>query len=107
MKDYYLSLIYFQEVFNLKIHCNTRFFKKKKKREDSRLVFENITTTRLNHSKLSQITNFHSKNNFKLPETNIFEIALKSQLQKLFILELKQLFLQVAEKRILFLFMRN
>lgn len=79
----------------------------KKKREDSRLIFENITITRLNHSKLSQITNFHCKNNFKLPETNIFEIALRSQLQKLFILKLKQLFLQLAEKRILFLFMRN
>lgn len=81
MKDYYLSLIYFQEAFSLKIHCNTLFFKRKRK--DPCLVFENITITRLNHLKLSRITNLHCKNNFKLPETNIFKIALKSQLQKL------------------------
>lgn len=105
MKDYYLSFIYFQEIFNLKIHCNARFFKRE--REDSCMVFENITITRLNHLKLSQITNLHCKNNFKLPETNIFEIVLKSQLQMLFILKLKQLSLQVAERGILFLFVRN
>lgn len=105
MKDHYLSLIYFQEAFSLKIHCNTLFFKRKT--EDSCMVFENITITRLNHLKLSRITNLHCKNNFKLPETNIFKIALKSQMQKLFILKLKQLFQQVAGKRILFLFVRN
>lgn len=87
MKDYYLSLIYFQESFSLKIHCNTPFFERK--REDSCLVFENITITRLNHLKLSRITNLHCENNFKLPETNIFKIALKSQLQKLFYLEIE------------------